>query len=68
MRVGARLGGYPLRDEDAERMLTQDYGLQLSFGSEPRWTVSGIYGLIGGLADDAYSSSRLDLTVEAAWE
>lgn len=68
VRIGGRLGTYPLLGEDAEPLLTQNYGLQLAFGSQPRWRLSGVYGLIGGLADDAYAASRLELQLELAWD
>jgi hypothetical protein len=68
VRIGGRLGAYPLLGEDADPLLTQNYGLQLAYGSKPRWRLSGVYGLIGGLADDAYAASRLELQLELTWD
>jgi hypothetical protein len=61
LRLGAFLSAYPVKDNDAERLLWQVYGLGFEFGSGPRWRIEAQYGQVGLPGEDDYSGNALDL-------
>ncbi len=61
LSIGAFLSTYPVKDNDAERLLWQVYGLGVEFGSRPRWRLEALYSQVGFSGEDDYSGTNLDL-------
>ncbi|MCK4593128.1 hypothetical protein KAU45_01410 [bacterium] len=61
LSIGAFLSSYPVKDNDAERLLWQIYGLGAEFGDRPRWRIEVDYSQVGVSGEDDYSGNTLDL-------
>ena len=61
LRVGAFLSAYPVKDNDAERLLWQVYGLGAEFGEGLRWRIETQYEQVGLPDSDDYTANALNL-------
>ncbi len=61
LSIGAFLSTYPVKDNDAERLLWQIYGLGAEFGDRPRWRIEVDYSQVGISGEDDYSGNTLNL-------
>ncbi|OGD74668.1 MAG: hypothetical protein A2Y64_05215 [Candidatus Coatesbacteria bacterium RBG_13_66_14] len=63
--VGAFLSAYPVKDNDAERLLWQVYTLGAGFGENPRWGLEASFSQVGVEGEDGYAGGALHLSLGA---
>jgi len=65
--VGAFFSAYPVKDNDAERLLWQVYTLGAGFGKNPRWGLEASFSQVGAEGEDGYAGSALNLRLGAVF-